>query len=65
MLPVKKVIVLTPDAQGDGKSQDDFGILVKSFKPADTEKWNQSLLNEINSYIEELVNISYELHNLN
>lgn len=65
MRPVKKVIVLTPDAQGDGKSQDDFGILVKSFKPADTEKWNQSLLNEINSYIEELVNISYELHNLN
>lgn len=62
MRPVKKVIVLTPDAQGDGKSQEDFSILVKSFKPADTDEWNQSLVDEINNNIEELVNASQELH---
>lgn len=62
MRPVKKVIVLTPDAQGDGKSQEDFSILVKSFKPADTDEWNQALVDEINNNIEELVNASQELH---
>lgn len=62
MRPVKKVIVLTPDAQGDGRSQDDFSILVKSFKPADTEEWNQGLMDEISTSIEELINVSNELH---
>ena len=28
MRPVKRVIVLTPDVKGDGKSQDDFSILL-------------------------------------
>lgn len=61
MRPVKKVIVLTPDVKGDGKSQDDFNILFKSFKPADNEEWNESLLDEVNLNIKELINASREL----
>lgn len=61
MRPVKRVIVLTPDVKGDGKSEDDFSILFKSFKPADNEEWNKSLMNEINSIVEELINVSKEL----
>lgn len=61
MRPVKRVIVLTPDVQGNGRSQDDFSILVKSFKPADTEEWNHGLMDEISISIEELINVSYEL----
>lgn len=61
MRPVKRVIVLTPDVKGDGKSQDDFSILFKSFKPADNEEWNKSLMDEVNSIIEELINASREL----
>lgn len=61
MRPVKKVIVLTPDVKGDGKSQEDFSILFKSFKPADTEEWNKSLMDEVNFNIEELINVSREL----
>ena len=61
MRPVKRVIVLTPDVKGDGKSQDDFSILFKSFKPADNEEWNKSLMDEVNSIIEELINVSREL----
>lgn len=61
MRPVKKVIVLTPDVQGDGKSQDDFSILVKGFKPSSTDEWNQALMNEINDSIKELVSNSYKL----
>lgn len=61
MRPVKRVIVLTPDVKGDGKSQDDFSILFKSFKPADNEEWNKSLMDEINSIVEELINVSREL----
>lgn len=52
--PVKKVIVLTPDTLGDGKSQDDFSILVKAFKPASTEEWNGSLTEELKRTIAEL-----------
>lgn len=61
MRPVKRVIVLTPDVKGNGKSQDDFSILFKSFKPADNEEWNKSLMDEVNSIIEELINVSREL----
>ena len=61
MRPVRKVIVLTPDIKGDGKSQDDFSILFKSFKPADDEEWNKSLMDEVNSNIEELLNVSRDL----
>ena len=39
------------------KSQDDFSILFKSFKPADNEEWNKSLMDEVNSIIEELINV--------
>lgn len=64
MRPVKKVIVLTPDVKGNGKSHDDFSILFKSFKPADTEEWNESLMHEVNFAIEELLNAGRELpHN--
>lgn len=61
MRPVRKVIVLTPDIKGDGKSQDDFSILFKSFKPADDEEWNKSLMDEVNFNIEELLNVSRDL----
>lgn len=61
MRPVKKVIVLTPDIKGDGKSQDDFNILFKSFKPADNEEWNKSLMEEVNFNIEKLINESRDL----
>lgn len=61
MRPVKKVIVLTPDVKGDGKSQDDYSILFKSFKPADNEQWNKSLMDEVNSIVKELCNVSREL----
>lgn len=61
MRPVRKVIVLTPDIKGDGKSQDDFSILFKSFKPADDEEWNKSLMDEVNSNIEKLLNVSRDL----
>ena len=59
--PVKKVIVLTPDTHGDGKSQDDFEILVKGFKPTDTEEWSNSLTIELNSNINELIESSKSL----
>lgn len=61
MRPVKKVIVLTPDTHGDGKSQEDFGILVKEFKPTDTDELNTSVTDELNSIIVELKEISQEL----
>lgn len=59
--PVKKVIVLTPDVHGDGKTQDDFGILVKGFKPTDTEEWVVSLTKELNNVISELKENGREL----
>lgn len=59
--PVKKVIVLTPDILGDGKSQDDFNILIKGFKPTDTEEWGNSLTEELNRIIGELKEISQDL----
>lgn len=59
--PVKKVIVLTPDMFGDGKSQDDFSILIKTFKPASTEEWNLSLAEELRKTIEELKEVSRDL----
>lgn len=61
MRPVKKVIVLTPDMHGDGKSQDDFGILVKGFKPTDTDEVGKSVTDELNTVISELKEISREL----
>ena len=62
ILPVKKVIVLTPDIHGDGKTQDDFGIVVKGFKPTDTEQWAVSLTNELNNLIQELKEINDNLN---
>lgn len=59
--PVKKVIVLTPDMHGDGKSQDDFGILIKGFKPTDTEEVGESVIDELNTVISELKENSQEL----
>lgn len=59
--PVKKVIVLTPDLQGDGKGQDDFNILIKGFKPTDTEEWSSSLTKELSGIIAELKETSMEL----
>lgn len=59
--PVKKVIVLTPDTQGDGKGQADFNILIKGFKPTDTEEWSRSLTRELSATIEELKEISLDL----
>ncbi len=59
--PVKKVIVLTPDTHGDGKNQEDFGILVKGFKPANTDELIISVTDELNAIIIELKEISQEL----
>lgn len=59
--PVKKVIVLTPDIHGDGRSQEDFGILVKGFKPTDTGELVESVTDELNAVISELKEISQEL----
>lgn len=59
--PVKKVIVLTPDIHGDGRSQEDFGILVKGFKPTDTDELVESVTDELNAVISELKEISQEL----
>ena len=59
--PVKKVIVLTPDIHGDGRSQEDFGILVKSFKPTDTGELVESVIDQLNAVISELKEISQEL----
>lgn len=59
--PVKKVIVLTPDTQGDGKGQADFNILIKGFKPTDTEEWGRSLTKELSAAIEELKELSLDL----
>ena len=58
--PVKKVIVLTPDIHGDGKSREDFEILVKSFRPTDTDELITSVNNELNAIIAELKKISRE-----
>ncbi len=52
--PVKKVVVLTPDTLGDGKSQDDFNILIKALKPTSTEVGSGSLIEELRRTIEEL-----------
>ena len=46
---------------GDGKSQDDFSILIKTFKPASTEEWNLSLAEELRKTIEELKEVSRDL----
>lgn len=62
--PIRKVIVLTPDIQGDGVSKLDFNILVKGFKPFDTDFLQKSLLNEINYHIQEAINISWDLQNI-
>jgi hypothetical protein len=59
--PVKKVIVLTPDIHGDGKSQDDFSILIKGFKPTDTDELIKSVTEELDTVISELKEISQEL----
>lgn len=58
MRPVRKVLVLTPDERGNDRKQEDFHICVKSFKPSDTEIWNEGLLEEINADIKKLVDIS-------
>ena len=55
------MIVLTPDEHGDGKSQDDFSILVKGFKPTDTDELVKSVTDELNTVISELKEISQEL----
>lgn len=59
--PVKKVIVLTPDTLGDGKSQDDFNILIKAFKPTRTEEWDDSLTEELRKTIGEMKEASRDL----
>lgn len=53
--------MLTPDMHGDGKSQDDFGILIKGFKPTDTEEVGESVIDELNTVISELKENSQEL----
>ena len=59
--PVKKVIVLTPDTLGDGKSQDDFNILIKALKPTSAEVGNDSLIEELRTTIEELKEVGRDL----
>lgn len=62
--PIRKVIVLTPDIHGDGVSKSDFNILVKGYKPSETNILQKSLLNEINQHIRETIDISLDLQNI-
>lgn len=62
--PVKKVIVLTPDIYGEGKEQRDFNILVKGFKPSETDNMINSLQEELLSEIQEMKGIGARLYTL-
>lgn len=52
--PIYKVIVLTPDVQGDGEVDENHEILVKGFKPSNSDEWVASLERVIIDNIERL-----------
>lgn len=54
MLPVNRVIVLTPDQNGDGKKLKDFNIEVKGFKPSDDDTWLNALNEQLTAIIMEM-----------
>lgn len=56
MLPVNRVIVLTPDQNGDGRKLKDFNIEVKGFKPSDNDTWLNALNEQLISIIREMKN---------
>lgn len=45
--PVTKVFVLTPDDLGEGKGQQEFGIVIKGFKASNTTEREDSLKNDL------------------
>jgi hypothetical protein len=63
--PVRKVLVVTPDIVGDGKTKADFNIGVKGFKPTEGALFEDNLLQEIRSQIEEVMAISRDLQRIN
>lgn len=62
--PVRRVIVLTPDFYGEGVEKEDFHILVKSFKPSNTNEMLLSLKEELKKEIQEMKEISIDLHEM-
>ena len=50
--PVNRVIVLTPDQNGDGKKDEDFYVEVRGLKPADDDEWLKGLKNQLSGCIE-------------
>ena len=54
MLPVNRVIVLTPDQNGDGRKLKDFNIEVKGFKPSDDDSWLNALNEQLTAIIMEM-----------
>lgn len=54
MLPVNRVIVLTPDQNGDGRKLKDFNIEVKGFKPSDDDAWLNALNEQLTAIIMEM-----------
>jgi hypothetical protein len=54
MLPVNRVIVLTPDQNGDGKKLKDFNVEVRGLKPSDDDAWLNALNSQLLGIIEEM-----------
>ncbi len=54
--PVTKVFVLTPDDLGEGKGQQEFGIVIKGFKASNTKEREESLKNDLFYEIELIQN---------
>lgn len=54
ILPVRKVVVLTPDEDAEGVKNDDFEIIIKSFKPSEDKKWEKSFYKELELIINEM-----------
>lgn len=52
--PVNRVIVLTPDQNGDGKKDEDFYVEVRGLKPADDDEWLKGLKNQLLDVLKEM-----------
>lgn len=55
-LPVYKVIVCTPDDDGNNKTQEDYNISIKTFKPTVDGSNLDSMYEDLNRYINEIFN---------
>lgn len=61
MLPVNRVIVLTPDQNGDGRKMQDFNIEVKGFKPSDNDAWLLSLKEQVLGIVADMCELEKSL----